>query len=211
MAASQPGGDVPIREFLTALASADSAQGALSAAALAGAMGTSLLLMVTALPATRSDSVDERTALLQAGVALGDLQEQLIETIETETAVKLFAARNMPQASQAQRSKREAAIQLALRAGADVPLEVIRLCALGLKHAKTVAAACSRAAGSEVEPAVALLRVGLTGARANLEARLGSLTDVVYTKAVVEEIAQLSEQAAIAARAAELSVQSPPA
>jgi S1-C subfamily serine protease len=32
MAASQPGGDVPIREFLTALASADSAQGALSAA-----------------------------------------------------------------------------------------------------------------------------------------------------------------------------------
>jgi len=211
MAASQPGGDVPIREFLTALASADSAQGALSAAALAGAMGTSLLLMVTALPATRSDSVDERTALLQAGVALGDLQEQLIETIETETAVKLFAARNMPQASQAQRSKREAAIQLALRAGADVPLEVIRLCALGLEHAKTVAAACSRAAGSEVETAVALLRVGLTGARANLEARLGSLTDVVYTKAVVEEIAQLSEQAAIAARAAELSVQSPPA
>jgi formiminotetrahydrofolate cyclodeaminase len=174
-------------------------------------MGTSLLLMVTALPTTRSDSVDERTALMQAGAALGDLQEQLIETIETETVVKLFAARNMPQASQAQRSKREAAIQLALRAAADVPLEVIRLCALGLKHAKTVAAACSRAAGSEVEPAVALLRVGLTGARANLEARLGSLTDVVYTKAVVEEIAQLSEQAAIAARAAELSVQSPPA
>jgi hypothetical protein len=41
-------------------------------------MGTSLLLMVTALPATRSDSVDERTALLQAGVALGDLQEHRV-------------------------------------------------------------------------------------------------------------------------------------
>ena len=78
MAASQPGGDVPIREFLTALASADSAQGALSAAALAGAMGTSLLLMVTALPTTRSVSVDERTALMQAGAALGDLQEHRV-------------------------------------------------------------------------------------------------------------------------------------
>jgi methenyltetrahydrofolate cyclohydrolase len=131
MAAPQPGSDAPIREFLTALASADAAQGAVSASALAGAMGTSLLLMVAALPTTRSDSTDERTALMGAATALGDVQEQLIETIETETVVKLFAARHMPQASKAQRSKREAAIQLALRAAADVPLEVIRLCGLG--------------------------------------------------------------------------------
>jgi formiminotetrahydrofolate cyclodeaminase len=211
MADSQLGGDVPIREFLNALASADAAQGAVSAAAVAGAMGTSLLLMVATLPATRSDSIDERTALLAAATALGDVQEQLIETIETETVVKLFAARNMPQASQAQRSKRETAIQIALRAAADVPLEVIRLCTRGLNHAQTVAASSCRAAGSEVEFAVALLRVGLTGARSNLEARLSSLTDVAYTKAVVEEIAQLGEEAMTAARNAELSVQAPPA
>jgi formiminotetrahydrofolate cyclodeaminase len=211
MAAPQLGSDVPIREFLTALASADSAQGAVSAAAVTGAMGTSLLLMVAALPTTRSDSGDERTALLHAGVALGDLQEQLIETIETETVVKLFAARNMAQVSQAQRSQREAAIQLALRAAADIPLEVMRLCALGLKHAQTVAASCSRAAGSEVELAIALLRVGLTGAQSNLERSLSSLTDVVYTKGVVEQIGQLSEEATTAARAAESSVQVPPA
>jgi formiminotetrahydrofolate cyclodeaminase len=174
-------------------------------------MGTSLLLLVAALPTTRSGSIDERTALLGAATALGDVQEQLIETMETETVVRLFAARNMPQASRAQRSKREAAIQLALRAGADVPLEVIRLCALGLTHARVVAASSSRAAGSEVELAVALLRVGLNGARSNLETRLSNLTDVVYTKAVVEEIAHLSEEATAAARAAESSVQAPPA
>ena len=211
MAAPQLGSDAPIGEFLAALASADSAQGAVSAAAVAGAMGTSLLLMVAALPTTRSDSVDERTTLMQAGAALGDLQKQLIETIEAETVVKLFAARNMPQASQRERSKREAAIQLALRAAADVPLEVIRLCALGLKHAQTVAQSSCRAAGSEVELAIALLRIGLTGARSNLEARLSSLIDVVYTKAVVEEIARLSDEATTAARTAELAVQPPPA
>ncbi len=211
MADPQLGSDLPIREFLTGLASADAAQGAVSAAAVAGAMGTSLLLMVATLPTTRSGSLDERTALIGAATALGDVREQLIEAIETETVVKLFAARNMPQGSPTQRSKREAAIQLALRAAADVPLEVIRLCALGLTHAQTVAASSCRAAGSEVELAVTLLRVGLNGARSNLEARLGSLTDVVYTKAVVEEIAQLSEAATSAARAAESSVQVPPA
>jgi formiminotetrahydrofolate cyclodeaminase len=203
--------DAQIREFMTALASTDSAEGAVAAAAAAGALGASLLLKVAALPTTRSDSAVERTALLCAGAALGDLQEQLIETIETETMVKLFAARNMPQASQTERARRQAAIQLALRAAADVPLEVIRLCALGLQHAQTIAASSCRAAGIDVELAVALLRVGLTGARSNLEARLSSLTDVMYTKAVVEEIAHLTEEGAAAARAAELSVQPPPA
>jgi methenyltetrahydrofolate cyclohydrolase len=211
MAAPQLGSDVPIGEFLTALSSADSDQGAVSAAAVAGAMGTSLLLMVAALPMTRSGSIDDRTALAGAATALGDVQEQLIETIETETIVKLFAARNMPQGSAAQRSKREAAIQLALRAAADVPLEVIRLCAQALKHAQTVAASSCRAAGNQVELAVALLGVGLSGARSNLEARLGSLTDGVFTRAVVEEIAHLSEEATTAAPAAERSVQRPPA
>jgi len=211
MANPQLDSDAPIREFMTALASTDGAQAAASAAAVAGALGTSLLLRVAALPTTRSNSINERTALIDAATALGNLQEQLIETIETETMVKLFAARNMPQGSPAQRSKREKAIQFALRAAADVPLEVIRLCALGLKHAQTVAASSCRAAGSEVELAVALLRVGLIGARSNLEARLSSLTDVVHTQAVVEEIATLSEEATIAARAAELAVQAPPA
>jgi formiminotetrahydrofolate cyclodeaminase len=211
MATPQLTSDAPIREFLTALASADSAQGAASAAAVAGAMGTSLLLMVAALPMTRSDSIDDRTALMGAATALEGVREQLIETIETETVVKLFAARNMPQGSQAQRSRREGAIQLALRAAADVPLELIRLCAQALKHAQTVAASSCRAAGSEVELAIALLRVGLIGARSNLEARLGSLTDVVYTRAVLDEIAHLSEEATTAARAAEVSVQRPPA
>jgi methenyltetrahydrofolate cyclohydrolase len=211
MATPQLSSDMPIRQFLDALASADSTQGAMSASAVAGAMGTSLLIMVAELPTTRSDSIDERRALVQAGAALSEVQEQLFETIETESAVKLYAARNMPQSSEAQRSKREAAIQLALRAAADVPLEVIRLSARGLTHAHTVAAFCCRAAASEVELAVALLRVGLTGARSNLEARLSTLTDVAYTKAVVEEIAHLSEEAMTAARAAELSVHAPPA
>lgn len=211
MAAPQLGSDASIREFMTALASTESTQGAVSAAAVAGAMGTSLLLMIASLPTTRTDSVEERKALLRAGAALADLQEQLTETIEGETLVKLLAARHMPQASQAERSRREAAIQLALRSAADVPLEIIRLSALGLQHAKTVAASCNRAAGSEVELAVALLRVALTGARSNLEARLSSLIDVVYTKAVVEEIAHLNDEATTAARAAELLVQRPPA
>jgi formiminotetrahydrofolate cyclodeaminase len=203
--------DASLREFLTALSSAESAHGAVSAAAVAGGLGTSLLLMVAALPQTRSDSAADRTALVSASAALSSAHQQLIETIETETAIKIFAARNMPQVSATQRTARETAIQLALRAAADVPLEVIRLCALGLQQARTVAAHCSRAAAAEVELGITLLRAGFAGARSNLEARLTSLTDVVYTTAIVEEIARMSEEATMAVNVAEASIRVPPA
>jgi methenyltetrahydrofolate cyclohydrolase len=210
MAQPRESSDASIREFLAALSSAEAAHGAVSAAAVAGGLGTSLLLMVAALPKTRSDSARDRTALISASTALSSAQEQLLETIETETVVKVFAARNMPQASVTQRTEREAAIQLALRAAADVPLEVIRLCALGLQHARTVAEHCSRAAAAEVELGVTLLRAGFSGARLNLEARLSSLTDVLYTTAIVEEIARLGDEATTAATAAEAAVRVPP-
>jgi formiminotetrahydrofolate cyclodeaminase len=211
MAGSRESSEASVREFLVALASAEAAHGAVSAAAVAGALGTSLLVMVAALPKTRSDSARDRTALISASTNLSSLQEQLLETIETETVVKIYAARNMPQASTTQRAEREAAIQLALRAAADVPLEVIRLCALGLQQARAVAEHCSRAAAAEVELGVTLLRAGFSGARSNLEARLSSLTDVLYTTAIVDEIARLSEEATTAASAAEASIRIPPA
>jgi formiminotetrahydrofolate cyclodeaminase len=204
-------GDTSIRDFLRAVASAEEAHGAVSAAAVSGGLGTSLILMVAALPKTRSDSVDDRTKLVEAATALSDVQEQLLETIETETAVRIFAARNMPQASAGQRSERQAAIQYAVRAAADVPLEVMRLCARGLKHAETVAAHSFRAASADVQLGVALLDAAFSGARANLEGKISSLTDRQYVTSIVDEIARMSEEAAVATHSARESLQVPPA
>lgn len=203
--------DTSIRDFLVALASAEETHGAVSAAAVAGGMGVSLLAMVAALPKTRSDSGDDQAALIKAATALTHVQEQLLETIETETAVKIFAARNMPQASEAQRAERQAAIQLALRAAADIPLEVIRLCARGLQLAETVAAHGPRAASADVQLGVALLHAAAGGARANLEGKLSSLTDAPYIASVMDEITRLGEEITTAMGAAESRLQVPPA
>jgi formiminotetrahydrofolate cyclodeaminase len=135
----------------------------------------------------------------------------LIETIETETAVKLFAARNMPQASDAQRSERQAAIQLALRASADVPLEVMRLCARGLELAATVAAHSARPASGDVQLGVALLQSGFDGSRSSLEGKLSSFIDEAYMTSVVDEIVRLSNVTSAATRAAESVLKVPPA
>jgi len=178
---------------------------------MAAAMGVSLLLMITGLPKTRSDTINDRRALTEAAAALSGLQKQLLEAIDTETALKIFAAKNMPQGSATQRAERDAAIQFAQQSAADVPLEVMRVATLGLKHAETVAARTCRAASNDVELAIVLLRTGLSGARANLEMKLSSLTDVVYVKAVVDEIAVLSQEGARSADTAHAFIRLPPA
>ena len=203
--------DLRIRDFLKSVASANDAHGAVSVAAISGALGTSLLLMVSALPQTRSGSMDDRTRLVEAGVALNDVQEQLLETLETETAVKIFAARRMPQGTAAERSERHAAIQVALSAAADVPLEVMRLSSRALTQAAVVAAHASRAASGDVQLGMALLHAACAGARSNLERKLSSLTDTQHVRSVVDDIARLSEEATAATRAAEAHLRVPPA
>jgi formiminotetrahydrofolate cyclodeaminase len=194
-------GDISLRDFIEAVGSAETAHGAVSTAAVAGALGSSLLLMVAALPQTRSDSVADRAKLVEAATALTSVQRQLTETIETETAVKLFTARSMPQASEAQRSERLAAIQLALCASADVPLEVMRLCAQGLDLAATIAAHGARAASADVQLGVALLQAGFDGARSNLEAKLSSFTDAAYVTSVADDIVRLTDETTASTRA----------
>src|SRR4030095_6127910 len=204
-------GDISLRDFIEAVGSAESAYGTVSTAAVAGGLGTSLFLMFAALPQTRSDSVADRAKLVEAATALTSLQRQLIETIETETAVKLFTARSMPQASDAQRSERLAAIQLALRASADVALEVMRLCAQGLNLAATIAKHGARAASADVQLGVALLQAGFDGARSNLERKLSSFRDGAYITSIVDEIGRLSAETTNSTRAAESLLKAPPA
>jgi formiminotetrahydrofolate cyclodeaminase len=167
--------------------------------------------MVASLPQTKSDLSTDRARLIEAAAAITGLRQQLIETIETETAVKLFTARNMPQASAAQRSERQAAVQLALRASADVPLEVMRLCAEGLELAATVAAHCARAASADVQLGVALLQASFDGARSNLEGNLSSFIDAAYIKSIVDEMGRLTNETTASTRAAESLLKPPPA
>ena len=211
MAHSRMSSESSIRELFATLSGADAAQSTVGASAVAAGMGVSLLIMVAALPATRAGSIDDRKALTGATRTLLDLRRQLAAAIDVETTSRLVAAREMLNESDTQRTAREAAIQLALRGAADVPLEVMRLSARGLIQGQIVAAHGCRAASSDVELAVALLRVGVVGARSSLELKLTSLTDAGYTQAVVHEIARLSEEAFTAATAAESSLRVPPA
>jgi len=193
--------DTSVRDLLTAFSSPDPTPGGGSAAALSSAVGASLLTMVTGLTKTRTGSDDDRAALASAASALTGIRQRLTETIDADTAAydQVVGAYRLPKGSTEEQAARKAAIQRALRAATDVPLSVMRLSAAALEQAKIVAAHGHRAAASDAGVAIALLRAGLRGARLNIEANVGSVSDAAYVDAVKTEAVRLSDEAGRAA------------
>lgn len=201
--------DKSVRDLLSAFSSSDPTPGGGSAAALASAVGASLLLMVTGLPKTRSGSEEDRAALTAASAALADLRTTLTAAIDADTAAydQVVAAYKMPKVSADEQSTRKTAIQQALRAATEVPLGVVRMSAAAIEQAAIVAAHGHRAAGSDVGVGVALLQAGQRGARLNVEINIGSITDAGYASAVTAEITRLSESASRAGDEADALLQ----
>jgi methenyltetrahydrofolate cyclohydrolase len=76
--------DRTIAELLAALASPDPTPGGGTAAAIAGAMGTSLLLMVTGLAKSRNNTDDEKAMLAGARAALEPIAAQLTQLADAD-------------------------------------------------------------------------------------------------------------------------------
>ena len=197
--------DQPLRDVLSAFASPTPAPGGGSACAAASALGAALLMMAASLPRTRSGSSDDRPALDAAHLVLADIERQLIDAVDADSAAygRVVAAHKQPKTTVAEQAARAAAIQQALRAATDVPLGLMRLSAAALEQARPVAAHAYRAAASDVAVAVTLLRAGFEGAKLTVDANLCVALDAGDVEAIRGEGRRLSERADAAAREAE--------
>ena len=101
----------------------------------------------------------------------------------------------LPKGSDDEKQARSAAIQAALTAATEAPLEVMRRCAEALKLAPLVKAFGNPNASSDIEVGTAMLQTGLRGARANVEINLSSLKDASYVERVRMEASELAATA----------------
>jgi formiminotetrahydrofolate cyclodeaminase len=193
--------DKSLRDLLSEFASPAPTPGGGSACAAASALGTALLMMAASLTHTRPASSDDRPALAAARLVLGEIQRQLIEAIDADSAAygRVVAARTRPKATVADQAARAAAIEQALRGATEVPLNLMRLSAAALEQARPVAAHAHRAAESDVGVAITLLRAGFEGARLTVDANLSATIDASEVEAMRQECRQLSENAGAAA------------
>lgn len=196
--------DMTVAQLLAALANSEPTPGGGTAAAIAGSMGTSLLVMVTGLAKSKTNTDEEKTALASARAALGPIGARLTQLADadTESFNAVMAAFRLPKNTDDEKAVRTAGIQLALRAATIVPLDTLRGCLEALHHGRDVAAHGNRSAASDVGVAIGLLKAAADGAAANVRINLTSLKDTAFVEATAVETTTLAERAAAHAAAA---------
>jgi len=180
--------DKTVNELLDAFSSSDPTPGGGSAAALAGAIGTSLLVMVASLPKTKTNTPEERQLMDQARAELLAIRRTLTDLVDKDAAAYdlVVAAFRKPKGTDEEKVARKAAVQDAMRVATEVPLETLQASARAMTLSVTVAECGNPSAMSDVGVALQLLTSAITGARYNIETNIGSLAD----PAVVQEISQ---------------------
>jgi methenyltetrahydrofolate cyclohydrolase len=184
--------DQPVSAFLEALASPEPTPGGGTAAAIAGAMGAALLMMVAGLTKSRTGSEEERVALAEARASLTSVRERLgaLADADTEAFNQVMAAYRLPKASDAEKAARKDAIQQALKAATTTPLDTLRAASEGVRLGTVVKTHGNPSAASDVDVGIGLLRAAAEGAAANVSINLESIQDDEFKKATTDSVAQ---------------------
>lgn len=182
-----------VSQLLAALASPDPTPGGGTAAAIAGAMGTSLLVMVAGLAKSKNNTDDEKAALSTARLALEPIVTTLTELADADTAAfdAVMAAYRLAKGSADEKAARTRMIQAALRGATEIPLQTLRACAEAIGHGRVVRDYGNQSAESDVGVAMGLLKAAADGAAANVRINLGGLKDEGFKAAAEADTARL--------------------
>src|SRR5258705_6842641 len=196
--------EMALADLLDAFSSTDPVPGGGSAAALAGAVGASLLLMVAGIPKTKTGAPEETADLAEAAAHLHPLRDQLLELVDrdSEAYKQVMVALRLAKDTDAEKAARRQAVDRATRGATDTPLDTMRACQQALRGAVIVAANGNRRTTSDVGVGVELLLAALRGARLNVDINLSTLDDAAFAARVREEAEELERDAATDADAA---------
>lgn len=184
-------------DLIDAFASDEPVPGGGSASALAGAVGTALLIMVAAMPKTRTGTPEETADLAETEARLRPLRNELTGLIDRDSDVyaTVIAARRLPNGTDEEKAARRTAIQAGTVQAIEVPLDTMRACHQALGGAVVVARNGNRNAASDVGVAIELLLAGLRGAGLNVDINLGGLTDQAFVARARAERQALEREA----------------
>ena len=210
---TRPYSQFAVIDLLDAFASNAPVPGGGSAAALAGALGTSLLIMAASLSKSRTGAPEEAADLAEAAARLRPLRDRLTALIDEDGAAytAVMGALRLPKASATDAAERTRALQAALKVATDVPLDVMRACQQALAGSVVVARNAYRAAASDVAVGIEVLAATARGCAVNITGNLKGLADSAYVEQVTAESRQLTaDSARDAAQALELVTAPPP-
>ena len=176
-------------ELLDAFASSTPAPGGGSASALAGALGTSLLIMVAGLPKTRNGTPEERADLAAAAARLKPVRDDLTALVDrdSDAYVSVMNAYRLPKSNDEEKAARTAAIDAAMRAATEAPLATMRACHQVMREAPSILEHGAPSAASGAAVAIELLTAAARGAALNVDTNIADMKDADYVGRVTRE------------------------
>jgi formiminotetrahydrofolate cyclodeaminase len=183
--------------YLDALASADPTPGGGSAATLVGALAAALCAMVArvTLGSAKLAAVHEAAAAIAEDA--DDLRRRFVELRPVDEAAyaAVVAAQGLPRASDAEKAIRRTALQAALTAAAEAPLEAARLATDAFALAARTADLHNGNLMSDVDCAVRFARATFDASAANVEVNHAYVTDAAVVAHQRETLAALDRAA----------------
>lgn len=185
--------DNRIEQFLEALASQSATPGGGSAAAIIGAMGAALVSMVCNLTIGKKKYVEVEGEMKDVLAKADTLRKQLIGMIEDDVRAfdAVMGAYGMPKETDAEKAKRDSAIQAALKQATDVPMA----CARAARQVIDIAAIASDKGNLNVisDAGVGVLAgyAALRSAALNVFTNARMITDKTFAEAKLKELNQL--------------------
>jgi formiminotetrahydrofolate cyclodeaminase len=179
-----------VSDLLLALRAPDPTPGGGSAAALAGAMGASLLAMVAGLPKSRAATVEDVERLSASGTQCAALSRDLEALVDRDSEAYdlVMAAYKAPKGTEEEKAARSTAIQAAMREAIAAPLAVMRACADAAEQGVVIGTFGNPSASSDLQVGFELLGAALRGARLNVDVNLGSVKDAEYVARIRREV-----------------------
>lgn len=187
-----------VRPFLEAVAEPSATPGGGSVSALAGALAASLGQMVAGLSRKKKSQaahVDQLSAELDA---MRQTAHQLSDAVDRDAASydAVLAAFKLPQGNAAETQSRDAAIQTATAAAAEVPMQVAEHSVALFERLGQLDSIAAASMKSDLEVARLLAAAGARGALANVEINLAALTDSAFVTSARQKASTLRDRLA---------------
>lgn len=177
------------RTFIDELASKAPTPGGGGACAYCGALAAALASMVGNLTVGKKAYEAVEDEVQEALGQLAGLQDRLLALIDAdaEAFAPLAAAYGMPKETPEEQAAKEAALQHALIAACEVPLEIMRTCVRVIDLAEMLAEKGSRLALSDAGVSTLFAKAALQGASLNVLINCASMNDRDRAQGYLEE------------------------
>jgi len=185
-------------DFLEALGSGAPTPGGGAASAVAGALAAALAEMVANFTVGRPKYAEVEAGMRAIVARARTMRERLLALAEDDERAyaQVSAAYKRPKATDEERDAREGAIQAALRAAMQPPLEVMRLACDAVEMAGDVAASGNATVVSDAGCAALLGEAAVRAAALNVLANVALLKDAAAAEEGRQAVARLEERAA---------------